>query len=75
MKPSSNPNGGRPKNRSETVSISITVTEQVAEALDKIADTGFYGTNRASAAERLLCEGIRKLLQDGIIAKTQKAML
>lgn len=65
---------GRPRNASSTVTIQITVTRQLAEALEKLAETGLYGPNRAAAAERLLSEQIRQILRDGLIAKTQKAM-
>jgi hypothetical protein len=65
---------GRPKNRNGTVTIQITVTTQIADALDKVAATGLFGANRAAAAERLMSENLRGLLRDGFVQKTAKAM-
>ena len=57
-----------------SVTIQITTTEGVTELLDRLVETGFYGTSRAAAAERLLSEGIRMALKEGVIGRRQKAM-
>ena len=41
--------------------------------LDQVVLTGFFGTSRAAAAERLLAEAIRDLLKEGTIQKRKKA--
>jgi hypothetical protein len=74
MKRRYKPVNGRPKNRNTTETIQISVTQQIAKALDLITDTGLFGANRAAAAERLLSEQLRGLLKEGFIQKTAKAM-
>ena len=61
---------GRSNNGSLT--LQITTTKAVVEALDKILETGLYGNSRGQAAERLLTEGIRGILQEGTILKMAK---
>ena len=46
-----------------SVRITITTTEQVANALDGLVTVGLHGSNRADAAERLVCEGLRNDLK------------
>ena len=65
---------GRQRNCTSTVTIQITVTAQVNEALEKIAATGLFGANRSAAAERLMTDKIRELLRDGLIQKAKKAL-
>lgn len=60
------------RNCVSTVTIQLTTTKQIAEALDRLAETGLFGANRAAAAERLMSEQVRMLLRDGIISKISK---
>ena len=50
------------RNQIETVEVKIRTTPQVASYLEKLVDTGLYGKNRSEAAERLLAEALRKLV-------------
>jgi hypothetical protein len=56
-----------------SVVIQITTTQNLVAVLDQVVKTGFFGTSRAAAAERLLAEAIRDLLREGTIQKRQKA--
>jgi hypothetical protein len=62
----------RSKRGSDSVVIQITTTKTLISILDKLVETGFFGTSRAAAAERLLSEAIRHLLKEGTIQKHQK---
>lgn len=64
--------GGRPT--SNSVVIQITTTPALLAVLDKVVGTGFFGTSRAAAAERLLAEALRGLLREGTIARSQKVL-
>lgn len=66
--------GARSRHRADSVVIQITTTAKLIEVLDQVVKTGFFGTSRASAAERLLTEAIRHLLKEGTIQKRQKAL-
>jgi len=57
----------------DSVVIQITTTQNLVAVLDQVVKTGFFGTSRAAAAERLLAEAIRDLLKEGTIQKRQKA--
>ena len=54
---------------SHSVVIQITTTQNLVAVLDQVVLTGFFGTSRAAAAERLLAEAIRDLLKEGTIQK------
>jgi hypothetical protein len=56
-----------------SVVIQITTTQNLVAVLDQVVLTGFFGTSRAAAAERLLAEAIRELLKEGTIQKRAKA--
>ena len=58
---------------SNSVVIQITTTQNLVAVLDQVVLTGFFGTSRAAAAERLLAEAIRDLLKEGTIQKRKKA--
>lgn len=60
--------------RNETVAIQITTTRPVVEMVDAVVKTGFYGNCRAAAAERLMCEGLRVVLKEGMIQKRAKVL-
>lgn len=54
-----------------SVVIQITTTKQIVAGIDEAVKTGFYGTSRASAGERLMSEGLRALLKDGTIKRAK----
>jgi hypothetical protein len=58
---------------SSSVVIQITTTQNLVAVLDQVVLTGFFGTSRAAAAERLLAEAIRSLLKEGTIQKRKRA--
>jgi len=64
--------GGRPL--ADSVTIQLTTTPALCKVLDRVVETGFFGTSRAAAAERLLAEAIRGLLREGTIQKRDKAL-
>jgi len=39
--------------------------------LEKVRATGYFGSTRSEAAERLLAEAIRNLLREGTIVRKQ----
>ena len=57
----------------DSVVIQIATTQNLVAVLDQVVKTGFFGTSRAAAAERLLAEAIRDLLKEGTIQKRRKA--
>jgi hypothetical protein len=57
----------------DSVTIQITTTRTLALDLDAVQQTGYFGTSRAAAAERLLAEAIRAVLTEGILQKRKKA--
>jgi len=60
----------RPRNVNETVTIQFTTTKQMGKKLDALVHAGLYGKNRSEVAERALCERIRALIKEGLIAKS-----
>lgn len=55
----------RPKNKTETVQITLAATPQVKQILEYLAESGFYGKNAADTAMMLLKEKIRDLQTNG----------
>lgn len=47
-----------------SVVIQITTTKPLIAALDRAVETGYFGTSRAAAAERLLAEALRGLRKE-----------
>jgi len=62
----------RPKNRIATEQITISTNAVLCADLDKVVLTGYYGNNRAEAAERLITEAVRHLIREGTILKKDK---
>jgi hypothetical protein len=60
----------RPRNTTETVTITLSTTPQVRSFLDLLVADGTYGKNVAEAAERLLAERIRELRGPAAISAT-----
>ena len=55
------------RNLAQSARLQVTTTPEVVECLEAIARTGLYGKSRAEIADRLVSEGIRRLIGDGII--------
>jgi hypothetical protein len=56
---------GRPKNSTETVTITISTTPIVRALLETLLEDGTYGKNVAEAVDRLLGEKLRELRKGG----------
>ena len=62
----------RAKNKMATEQITISTNAVLCADLDKVVMTGYYGNNRAEAAERLITEAVRHLIREGTILKKGK---
>jgi hypothetical protein len=56
-----------PPNQLRTVSLRISTTSTIVEYLRKLVATGLYGRHHTEAAERLLTQGIERLIQKGTL--------
>jgi hypothetical protein len=61
----------RSPNARPTVKITITTSPTVQEDLDKVVSTGYFGSTRAEAAERLLAEAMRALFKEETMVRKQ----
>lgn len=52
--------------------ITVTLTPQVSDLIDQMLAMGLFGLNRAAIAERLICEGIIKRLESGLLKQGHK---
>lgn len=59
----------RQPNAQPTVKITITTSPIVQKDLDKVVSTGYFGSTRSEAAERLLAEAIRNLVKEGTVVR------
>lgn len=55
------------ENRSATVKVTVSLSEQVADLLDQIADTGTMGQNRADVAHRFIDEAALRALSNPLL--------
>lgn len=55
--------------------IQITTTKPMIEMVDRIMDTGLFGTSRAAAAERIMCEGVRIILKENPFIRIKKILI
>ena len=58
---------------SKSTRITITLTPQVSDLIDQMLAMGLFGFSRAAIAERLICDGIIKRLESGIIKQATPA--
>jgi hypothetical protein len=65
------PQRNRKPHGNGSVVIQITTTRQIIAGVDEAVKTGFYGSTRAAAGERLMSEGLRALLKDGTIKRAK----
>ena len=59
----------RDKNSIQTAEVRISTTPIMVKYLQQLVDTGLYGKTKAEAAERLLSDEVKKLLQDGTLKR------
>jgi len=59
----------RVPNAQPTVKITITTSQTIQADLEKVVLTGYFGSTRSEAAERLLAEAIRSLIKEGTIIR------
>jgi hypothetical protein len=57
----------RDHNLLETKQLTLSTTHPVTEYLGDLSRTGLWGKNPAEAAERLIADSIRRLIQDGTL--------
>jgi Arc/MetJ-type ribon-helix-helix transcriptional regulator len=57
----------RARNDLVSVTITISTTPQVRRALERLVATGYYGSNPAAAAERLLARVLEDRIRDGTL--------
>jgi hypothetical protein len=55
---------GRKPNQLGTATLTVSTTPQVERLLEQLVDTGLFGKNTAEAAERVITEALRGLLND-----------
>jgi hypothetical protein len=56
-----------PPNQLETSQLRISTTKAVVAYLKELVSTGLYGRHHTDAAERLIAQGIERLLEQGIL--------
>ena len=56
-----------PPNQLETTQLRISTTKAVVVYLKKLVSTGLYGRHHTDAAERLIAQGIERLLEQGML--------
>jgi hypothetical protein len=56
-----------PPNQLETAQLRISTTNAVVAYLKDLVATGLYGRHHTDAAERLLAQGIERLIQQGTL--------
>jgi hypothetical protein len=54
----------KPENKSATVQVTVSISEQQAEILDQIAASGLMGQNRADVARRFIDDAVITTLRD-----------
>jgi hypothetical protein len=57
----------RTANPIDTETFKISTTPPVVEHLRRLVKTGLYGKNSSEAAERLIAQGIERLIKDGVL--------
>lgn len=62
----------RPRNLLKTQRITLSTSEQIGEYLEELANMGLWGKNATDAAERLIADQIRRLIQEGILELRKK---
>ena len=55
-----------------TEQFTISTTPQVGAYLDQLLETGFYGKNRADAAEKLITSTLKQMLRDGELSQAPR---
>ena len=60
---------GRDRNLLATKQLTISTTIQVVNHLGHLAESGLWGKNATEAAERLISDQIRRLIQDGTLSR------
>ena len=57
----------RTRNKLATKTVKVSTNGQVVEYLHLLVETGLYGKNASEAAERLIAQGVERLLASGTI--------
>ena len=60
---------GRPKKKTESVQVTMTMSPKLRDHLEKLTDSGLYGSSVADTARDLVAQRIRELLDEADILK------
>jgi hypothetical protein len=52
-----------------TVTITVRTTPTLRDDLDSVVKSGYFGSTRSEAAERLLGEAVRNLIKEGSLVR------
>lgn len=63
---------GKNENKSATVKVTVSISEQQAALLDQIAAEGLIGQNRADVARRFIDDGVLATLRDPLFSLKRK---
>jgi hypothetical protein len=58
-----------PPNQLKTVPLRISTTPHVVEYLKELVATGLYGRHHTEAAERLIAQGLERLLRESTLSR------
>ena len=61
----------RPKNSIPSIKIRLQLNELLVAQIDLALHTGLFGANRQACAERIIAEGLRRLVKEGVIQTEQ----
>lgn len=62
----------RTKNQLETASVTLSTTPPVLAYLKQLVASGLYGKSPPEAAERLVAQGIERLIREGTLTRLQE---
>ena len=63
---------GRKPNKGDTVRLTFSTAPRIQRYIDAVVSTELYGRTRSDVIDRLIGDGIRQLIRDGVIAQDQE---
>ena len=63
---------GKAENKCTTVQVTVSLSEQIVDLLDQIAETGMMGQNRAEVARRFIDDAALKALANPLLNLKRK---
>jgi len=58
---------GKAENKSATIKVTVSLSEQIVDLLDQIAETGLIGQNRAEVAHRFIDDAVLQALGNPLL--------